>query len=81
VVEGENGFTFDPDDATGTAALLMKLMREDVRAPMRAAARVTGEAFSAHVRGAELWRWMTKMLPMGVASEAGAPLKHELIRR
>jgi glycosyltransferase involved in cell wall biosynthesis len=81
VVEGENGFTFDPDDATGTAALLMKLMREDVRAPMRAAARATGEEFSAHVRGAELWRWMTKMLPMGVASEAGAPLKHELIRR
>ncbi|RBP36362.1 glycosyltransferase involved in cell wall biosynthesis [Roseimicrobium gellanilyticum] len=80
VVDGVNGFTFDPDDAIGTAALLMKLMREEIRAPMRVAARATGESFSAHVRGAELWRWMNRVLPIGVNAEAELELKHEMIR-
>ena len=73
VVDGENGFVFTPEDITGTAAILMKLMREETRAPMRLAARQTGEQFSAHVRGAELWKWMTHRLHLGDIEEAEAP--------
>ncbi|HSI64561.1 MAG TPA: glycosyltransferase, partial [Candidatus Saccharimonadia bacterium] len=80
VVDGENGFIFDPEDTIGTAALMMKLLHDEIRAPMREAARATGQAFSAHVRGAELWRWMTKMLPLGVEERAELEPKHEMIR-
>jgi glycosyltransferase involved in cell wall biosynthesis len=80
VMDGENGFIFDPEDTTGTAALMMKLMHDELRTSMRAAARATGETFSSHIRGAELWRWMTKMLPLGVDQRTDRKPTREMIR-
>ncbi len=85
VREGENGFVLDPDDFTGTAGIMRRLMDPALRASMAAEARFTGERFSAHLRGAELWKWMTQVLPLNLApSDAGrhAPLPEpELIAR
>lgn len=58
VREGENGFVIDPENSVALAQHMRLLMEPALRARMAAAARATGEAMSAHRRGAALWEWM-----------------------
>lgn len=70
VRDGVNGFVLDPDDISGTAATMKRMLDAGLRETMRVASRETGEQFSAHLRGAELWKWMARELPWSVDAPA-----------
>lgn len=58
VKDGVNGFIIDPEEIDAFASCLKKLFDTKLCAEMSAAARLTGEEFSAHVRGQAVWEWM-----------------------
>jgi glycosyltransferase involved in cell wall biosynthesis len=58
VRDGENGFVVDPADTRDFAQRMRFMLDARLRARMGAASREVGEEFSAHRRGAALWRWM-----------------------
>lgn len=56
VKEGENGHVVDPEDGEAFACRMQELMDGERRRRMSVASRALGEAMSAPVRGAALWR-------------------------
>jgi glycosyltransferase involved in cell wall biosynthesis len=58
VREDINGFVIDPANAEQFADKMESLLAVEVRERMSRESRATGEAMSAHQRGAALWRWM-----------------------
>lgn len=58
VEDGINGFIIDPEDTAAFADRLKMLFDPSLRSEMSAAARLTGEQFSAHVRGRAVWDWI-----------------------
>jgi glycosyltransferase involved in cell wall biosynthesis len=58
VEDGINGFIIDPEDTVAFADRLKMLFDPSLRSEMSAAALLTGEQFSAHVRGRAVWDWI-----------------------